>query len=92
MEVRGPSNLKTVLTYFIAFSDDLFDDALTTPEPPSLTYNMELKIVDLGDNFHAPEPGTVQFEELSNIINDNVKPLFKKLPNYKELMVQEIKE
>lgn len=70
----------------------MYDDALTTPEPPSFDYSMEVKIVDLGDNFHAPAPGTVQFEELSSIINDNVKPLFKKLPNYKQLVVQDIKE
>ncbi|KAB0804717.1 hypothetical protein PPYR_01687 [Photinus pyralis] len=72
-------------------NDYLDEDMEATPEPPFLGYNMQVKIVNLGENFHAPEPGSIQYEELSNTISDNIKPLFSSLPSYKRLVIENLK-
>lgn len=64
----------------------------TTPEPPGLAYNLEFKIVDLGENFVAPKVGTPDYETLTNTISDNFEPLFKKIPGYKRIVVEDLKE
>lgn len=73
------------------FADSLYDP-ITTQEPPGLGYNIEVKIVELGENFHAPKPGTIEFEDLSNTINNNFKPVFNRIPGYKSMHVEDIKE
>lgn len=70
----------------------MYDIPTTTPEPPGLTYNLEFKIVDLGENFVAPKPGTQEYESLTNTISDNFEPLFKKIPGYKGVVVEDLKE
>lgn len=53
---------------------------------------MKVKIVELGENFKAPKPGTLEYEELSNTITDNFKPIFQKLPGYKRIVVDNLQE
>lgn len=67
-------------------------DAPTTQEPPGLGYNLKVKIVDLGENFIIPEPGSLQFDDLSSRINENFLPLFKKVPGYKRIIIEDLKE
>lgn len=76
----------------ILYSDDVYDVPTTTPEPPGLDYNLEFKIVDLGENFAAPKPGTQGYEDLSNSISDSFEPLFKKIPGYKRIVIEDLKE
>lgn len=72
--------------------DDVYEVPTTTPEPPGLAYNLEFKIVDLGENFVAPKPGTQGYDDLTNSISDNFEPLFKKIPGYKRIVVDDLKE
>lgn len=72
--------------------EDEESDILTTQEPPGLDYNVKVKIIDLGENFQVPKHGTIQYEELTNSIDENFQPLFKKIPGYKRLIIEDIKE
>lgn len=65
---------------------------MTTTEAPGLGYKVEVKLVDLGENFEIPTKGSVQYDGLSNTITDNFKPVFDKLPGYRRIVVDNIKE
>lgn len=77
----------------VCFSSDeiLLEVSSTTPEPPGLGYDLEFKIVDLGENFVAPRKGTPDYETLSNSIADSFAPLFKKIPGYKKVIIRDLK-
>ncbi|KRT85124.1 hypothetical protein AMK59_378 [Oryctes borbonicus] len=64
----------------------------TADNPNNLKYDVEIKIIDLGENFQFPKPNSIDYEDLTKQINDNFKPLFKKLPGYKKFKITEIKE
>lgn len=64
---------------------------MTTTESPGLGYNVQVKLVDLGENFNLPSPGSLQYNDLSNSIEDNFKPVFTKLTGYRRIIVQDIK-
>ncbi|KAK9694168.1 hypothetical protein QE152_g33703 [Popillia japonica] len=72
------------------------DDGGTSNEiadnPNNLKYNVEIKIVELGENFKIPKPNSVDYEDLTNQINDNFKPLFKKIPGYRKFKITDIRE
>lgn len=51
-----------------------------------------MKIVDLGDNFQAPKPGSIEYDDLSNTIRDNFKPVFENLSGYKRIMIENLEE
>lgn len=73
-------------------SDDILDvSSTTTPEPPGLGYDLQFKIVDLGENFVAPRKGTPDYETFSNSIADSFAPLFKKIPGYKKVIIKDLK-
>lgn len=63
---------------------------MTTPEPPMLGYNVEIKIVNLGENYQAPKPGSEEYRQLSNVIENNLKNLFKRVPGYKKMIVENV--
>lgn len=72
--------------------DEIFDQlSSTTPEPPGLGYDLQFKIVDLGENFVPPQKGTPDYETLSNTIADSFVPLFKKIQGYKKVIVKNLK-
>lgn len=71
--------------------DEIFDLSSTTPEPPGLRYDLEFKIIDLGENFAAPRKGTPDYETLSNSIGDSFVPLFRKIPGYKKIIIKDLK-
>lgn len=73
-----------------SFSDEELLYDLTTPEPPSIGYSLRVKIVDLGENFHTPHQGTVEYDDLSNTINENFKPIFTKIQGYKKLTIEDL--
>ncbi|KAK9694170.1 hypothetical protein QE152_g33703 [Popillia japonica] len=76
--------------------DNELDDGGTSNEiadnPNNLKYNVEIKIVELGENFKIPKPNSVDYEDLTNQINDNFKPLFKKIPGYRKFKITDIRE
>lgn len=75
---------------YISFIDD-YDDFMTTTEAPGIGYNVEVKLVELGENFILPTKGSLQFDDLSNTIADNFKPVFSKLPGYRRIVIEDIK-
>lgn len=64
---------------------------MTTTESPGLGYNVEVKLVNLGENFEMPAKGSIQYEDLSNSITENFKPVFEKLPGYRRIVIDELK-
>lgn len=65
---------------------------MTTTEAPGLDYNIAVKIVALGENFIIPKPQSLQYEDLSNSIVENFKPIFRKLSGYRRVTVENLKE
>lgn len=65
---------------------------LTSTEAPSVGYKVELKLVDLGDNLEVPTKGSNQYKDLSNTIKENLKPSFSKLPGYRKIEIDDIKQ
>lgn len=68
------------------------DDGVTTTEAPGLSYNVAVKIVDLGENFVMPKLGSLQYDDLSNSITDNFKPIFGKIPGFRRALIEDLKE
>lgn len=77
--------LNTCLT-FVELED------LTTPAPPRLHYTVEVKLINLGDGFMAPTPGSPDFEIISNRISDSFTPLLDKLPGYYQIRLSELQK
>lgn len=63
----------------------------TTPAPPRLHYDIEVKLVNLGDGFVAPAQGSPDFEVISNTISDSFGPVFEKLPGYYQVRLDELR-
>nr|XP_031827935.1 uncharacterized protein LOC116424971 isoform X3 [Nomia melanderi] len=71
--------------------DEELED-MTTPAPPRLHYNVEVKLVNLGDGFTAPVPGSSDFEVISNTISDSFSPVLEKLPGYYQIRLNELQK
>nr|ARK19817.1 monooxygenase DBH-like protein [Ampulex compressa] len=67
------------------------EEEQSTVAPPRWHYDVEVKLVNLGDGFVAPEEGTPDFEVISNTISDSFGPIFEKLPGYHEVRLTELK-
>lgn len=75
---------------FVYFTDD--GDIMTTTEAPGLGYSIAVKIVALGENFAVPKTESLQYEDLSNSIVENFKPIFRKIAGYRRITVDDLKE
>lgn len=73
---------------FINIADE--EDGPSTPSPARLYYDVEVKLVNLGDGFQAPQPGSQDFEVISNTISDNFGPTLTKLPGYYAIKLNEL--
>lgn len=62
----------------------------TTTESPGLGYMVKMKLVELGENFVPPKAGTIEYEDLSNSISNNIQPIFKDLPGYRRVVVEDL--
>ena len=71
--------------------DDVYD-IQTTTEAPGLGYMVKVKLVELGENFVAPKQGTIEYEDLSSSISNNLQPVFRKLPGYRRVLVEQLEE
>ncbi|XP_046744465.1 uncharacterized protein LOC124410271 isoform X6 [Diprion similis] len=70
--------------------DEFDEDAPTTPGPPRLVYDFEVKLLDLGDGFQAPDPNTPEFETISNTISDSFRPALSKVPGFYEVKLNQL--
>ncbi|XP_011304323.1 uncharacterized protein [Fopius arisanus] len=66
------------------------DEGPSTPSPSRLYYDVEVKLVNLGTGFQAPQPGSEDFEVISNTISDNFGPTLTKLPGYYAIKLNEL--
>lgn len=74
---------------FIILSVELEEQ--TTLSPPRLHYDIEVKLVNLGDGFIAPTPDSPDFEVISNAISDSFGPVLEKLPGYYQIRLDELR-
>lgn len=75
--------------HYKVVSDEVYEYQTTT-ESPGLGYMVKMKLIDLGENFVAPKAGTIEYEDLSNSISNNIEPIFKDLPGYRRVMVEDL--
>lgn len=78
-----------LLLKFCFFSTDIEEQ--TTFAPPRLYYDVEVKLVNLGDGFTAPTPGSPDFEIISNMISESFGSIFEKLPGYYQVRLDELR-
>ncbi|XP_018044703.1 PREDICTED: uncharacterized protein LOC108684748 isoform X3 [Atta colombica] len=67
------------------------EDQSTYP-PPRFYYDVEVKLVSLGDGFVIPESDSPDFELISNKISENFEPVFKMLPDYYHVHLNELRK
>jgi hypothetical protein len=64
----------------------------STAAPPRLSYNVEVKLVNLGENFQIPKPGSPEFDILSNTVSSGFGGALGKLPGFYKLHVNQFQE
>lgn len=66
----------------------------TTPAPPTIAYNVGLKMVGLANDFEVPEQGSAEFNELADRFGRQVENALQagKVPGFKEAAVTEFVE
>ncbi|XP_067212529.1 uncharacterized protein [Linepithema humile] len=67
-------------------------DEQTTPAPPRLYYDIEVKLVNLGDGFIVPTLDSPDFEIISNSVSESFGPVFEKLPGYYQVRLNELQK
>lgn len=66
----------------------------TTPAPPRLFYNVQLKMVGLANDFQVPEPGSAEFNDLADKFGRQVESALHdaKVAGFEEAAVTEFSE
>lgn len=54
-------------------------------------YDIEVKLIHLGDSFVPPSQDSPDFEIISNTITDSFGPVFENLPGYYRINLEELK-
>lgn len=62
----------------------------TTPRPPLLHYAVELKLVEVGENFEVPQPGTVSWRSITDRIKRSVEGAIQDIPGYQAAEVTKL--
>lgn len=57
-------------------------NAPTTPAPNRLVYSVAVKLMNLAESFAAPEPGTVEFNNLAATISDSFNGVLNNIAGY----------
>ena len=65
---------------------------MTTPAPPRLYYDVEVRLVNLGDGFKVPLPESEDFDHLSNMIENSFSPPLEKVPGFHKVELSELKK
>lgn len=68
------------------------EEPLTTPAPPKQGYDVEVKLIKLGQNYQAPLPGTTEFEILAKQVSTGFERALRKLPGFQSMTVKEFKQ
>ncbi|KAI5708161.1 hypothetical protein M8J77_017190 [Diaphorina citri] len=63
------------------------EDWQSAPTPPRLQYNVEVKLVKLGENFEVPAPGSQDFSILANTVSNGFTKALAKLPGFHKMSV-----
>ncbi|CAG0884808.1 unnamed protein product [Darwinula stevensoni] len=61
----------------------------TTTRKPQLLMDVELKVIDIGDNFVIPEKGTTEFQDWSDRVKREVSSTLNTMPGFEDVMVTE---
>ncbi|CAD6215602.1 GSCOCG00000414001-RA-CDS, partial [Cotesia congregata] len=73
--------------------DEPDDYDMMTVAPSGIDYEVEVKLVNVGDGFKASQFGTQEFEITSNRISDDFEPTFKdKIPGFYRTQLTELKK
>ncbi|KAG8041160.1 hypothetical protein G9C98_002148 [Cotesia typhae] len=73
--------------------DEPDDYDMMTAAPSGIDYEVEVKLVNVGDGFKASQFGTQEFEITSNRISDDFEPTFKdKIPGFYRTQLTELKK
>ncbi|KAK4296451.1 hypothetical protein Pmani_031050 [Petrolisthes manimaculis] len=62
----------------------------TTPRPPQLHYEVEMKLTGVGSNYEIPEPGSTTWIQLTDRVRDSVEGALKDVPGYEATEVVEV--
>ncbi|KAK3860027.1 hypothetical protein Pcinc_033899 [Petrolisthes cinctipes] len=62
----------------------------TTPRPPQLHYEVEMKLTGVGSNYEIPEPGSTTWIQLTDRVRDSVEAALKDVPGYEATEVVEV--
>lgn len=54
----------------------------STPAPTRLVYAVGVKLMNLAESFEAPQPGTVDFNNLAATISDSFNGILSPIPGY----------
>lgn len=71
--------------------DEDEDQETSTTSSLKYYYDIQVKLVNLGDGFKAPAPGTQDFDTISNRISDNFSPILINIPGYDTITVNELR-
>lgn len=74
----------------IDFLED--EDEATTPAPPRLFYDVDVRLVNLGDGYKTPIAGSPDFEDISNTISGSFSPALQKIPGFHDLRLSELQK
>jgi hypothetical protein len=83
------------LIWSLILYGDLFveeDEDATTPSPARLFYDIEVRLVNLGDGYKAPLPGSLDFQDISNTISGSFSPALEKVPGFHQLNLSELRK
>lgn len=56
--------------------------ATSTPAPSRLVYAVGVKLMNLAESFEAPQPGTVDFNNLAATISDSFNGILSPIAGY----------
>lgn len=83
-------NPEIYTTFECSLADE--EEGATTPSPPRLFYDVEVRLVNLGDGYRAPLPGSPDFEDISNTIAGSFSPALAKVPGFHQLKLSELRK
>lgn len=61
------------------------DEELAIEEKPKLVYNVQVKLLNVGENFHAPSPGSTDFDILASTVTAGFKKKLSKFPGFQKM-------
>lgn len=91
-KIRKHEQLPIVSAQKICIINNGEEEEVTTPLPPRLFYDVEVKLVGIGKNYRAPSPGSQDFEDISNKITESFTPALKKVLGFHQLRLDQLQK